>query len=198
MTGPASSHCRSIGDFLEPEMKTEEVSEYFSPDILHVFMDDDEGNKSSIFSKTQGNMPLRTSPSSFPQFQQLPMELRCLIWEAAVPEPTVVPRTWSNRKFRYNLHRKIPAVLQACSEARRLLVTQLERTHPSACPKYQLTQTRGRDDEGVYMDWQADSVWIYRGCELILPPLVRLVPDPCLQTISTRLKSPRMPPWRVW
>lgn len=162
MADPTSPRCRSAGEFLEPESKVE-TSEYFSPDILHVLMGDAGNDTPSIFSKSLSKSSPRGLPSLFPQFQHLPTELRYLIWEAAVPEPTVVPRTWGT--FTYNLQRKVPAVLQACSESRRHLISQPQTSRRFTTPKYQMVQTCGRGDENVYMDWQADSIWIYRGCE---------------------------------
>ncbi|KUI62792.1 hypothetical protein VP1G_09906 [Cytospora mali] len=149
------------GDFPEAEMKAQ-VTECFSPDILHVFRDEQDGSLPSILSSLHG--PASPSPpSSFPQFQSLPPELRCLIWEAALPEPTVVPRTWNNGKFRYILQRTVPPVLQACAESRGLLIAQSGAREASAAPKYQLVQPRGRNDEGVYMNFATESIWIYRG-----------------------------------
>ncbi|ROW06965.1 hypothetical protein VMCG_04204 [Cytospora schulzeri] len=175
MANPAVFPCRRADDFPEAEMKAQ-VTECFSPDILHVFRDEqqDEDNNDnnnppspSVLSRSPcGQATARISPSSFPQFRNLPPELRFLIWEeAALPEPTVVvPRTWNNAKFRYNLQRKVPPVLQACAESRGLLVAQPgPRGGGSAAHKYQLVQTRGRDDEGVYMNFDRESIWIYRG-----------------------------------
>lgn len=142
-----------------------EVTECFSPDILHVFRDEQDSSQPSILSSRPRSPASLSSPSSFPQFQRLPPELRCLIWEAALPEPTVVPRTWNNAKFRYNLQRKVPPVMQACAESRGLLIAPSEETWVSAVPKYQLVQTRGRNDEGVYMDFKTDAIWVYRGCK---------------------------------
>lgn len=174
---------RRFSDFPEPATKTD-VSEYFSPDILRVFMDDRDGDVPPVFFSS--SRPSRaavvhddaaatptgistTPSSSFPQFRFLPPELRWMIWEAALPEPTVVPRTWNNRQFRYILQRKVPSVLQACSEARGLLVAKCQTTLPStSAPRLQLVKPRGRADEGMYMNWRTDSVWIYRGCKSCL------------------------------
>ncbi|ROW08623.1 hypothetical protein VPNG_06240 [Cytospora leucostoma] len=143
-----------------------EATECFSPDILHVFKDAHDSSQLSILSSKSRGPDSLSSPSSFPQFQHLPPELRCLVWEAALPEPTVVPRTWNNGKFRYNLQRKVPPVLQACAESRGLLIAPSEEFWVSAAPKYQLVQTRGRDDEGVYMDFKRDAIWVYRGYDI--------------------------------
>lgn len=145
--------------------KKSETSESFNPDILHVLLGDSgSAHAPSIFSESLGRTSGRRASSSFPQFQQLPAELRHLIWEAAVPDATVVPRTWGT--FRYSLQRKVPAVLQACSESRRHLIDQSrESRRRAAPPKYQLVQGCGDESHGVYVDWRADSVWIYRGCE---------------------------------
>lgn len=168
MTSPSVLPCRRAGDFPEAEVKIQ-VNEYFSPDILHVFRDEQDSSLTSLLS---GNPHALTpspspSPSSFPHFQHLPPELRSLIWEAAVPEPTVVPRTWNNGKFGYNLQRKVPSVLQACAESRELLIARSGVRRGSAAPKYQLVQRRGRDDEGVYMNFATESIWIYRGCKFL-------------------------------
>lgn len=195
MADLVSPRCRNAGDFTEPETKIE-TSEYFNPDILYVLMGDAGNETPSLFSKSLAQTSPRASPSSFPQFQHLPTELRYLIWEAAVPEPTVVPRTWG--KFRYNLQRKVPAVLQACSESRRHLISKSERSPRSMTPKYQLVQTRGREDESVYMDWQADSIWIYRGCEFIAAKLGRTGTDMAPQMTSMRLKSQPMAVSSAW
>lgn len=143
-------------------MKTE-TTEDFSPDILHVFMGDQDSDTQTIFSHHLDSSYSQESPPSFPRFQALPPEIRWIIWEAALPEPAVVPRTWNNSKFRYILQREVPAVLQACSESRRLLIPKTGRPPLSVAPKYELVQAR--TDEGVYMNWRSDSVWIYRGCK---------------------------------
>lgn len=171
MAAPVSPRCRNTDSIHEPEAKVE-TSESFNPDILHVFMHDADGSTPSIFSTPPSKTAPPTVTTSFPQFPYLPTELRYLIWEAAAPEPTVVPRTWE--RFGYNLQRRVPPVLQACSESRRHLIDQSGRSRRSEKPGYQLVQTRGRKDKGVYMDWQADSIWIYRGCESDLPKSLRL------------------------
>ncbi|KAJ0125302.1 hypothetical protein J7T55_006647 [Diaporthe amygdali] len=167
MDNPRGFRCRRGSSLTEPEVK-ESVDEYMSPDILHVFREDRaETPATPLTGKTSSDSVASGSLLSFPQFQRLPVELRYLIWEAAVPEPTVVPRTWNNSKFRYNLQRNVPAVLQACTESRGLLVAQPGTAETvTAAPKYELVQTRGREDEGVYMDFEKDSIWIYRGYDI--------------------------------
>lgn len=165
--------CRRASSISEAEVKAS-VDEYISPDILHIFREDKaEAPASPLSAKTEPSVSFAAAEealSRFPQFQRLPLEVRYLIWEAAVPESTVVPRTWNNSKFRYNLQRGVPAVLQACAESRGLLVAQPGASRAaSAAPKYELVQTRGRGDEGVYMDFDKDSIWVYRGCEFLLP-----------------------------
>lgn len=161
--------CRRASSISEAEIKAS-IDEYISPDILHIFRDDKtEVPASPLTPKTQSSSPSEELLPQFPQFQRLPLEIRYLIWEAAVPESTVVPRTWNNSKFRYNLQRSVPAVLQACAESRGLLVAQSQDGRAaSASPKYELIQTRGREDEGVYMNFDKDSIWVYRGCEYFL------------------------------
>lgn len=168
MASTQASQCRRASSISEADIKAS-TDEYISPDILHIFREDNkaEAPASPLTSKTASSSGPSSSEeellsSRFPQFQRLPVEIRYLIWEAAVPEPTVVPRTWNNAKFRYNLQRSVPAVLQVCAESRGLLVAQ-----PGAArtAKYELVQTRGREDEGVYMDFDKDSIWVYRGCE---------------------------------
>lgn len=161
-TTPQVYQCRRASSISEADIKAS-VDEYISPDILQIFRDD----KTEVPAKTNNSAASDEILSQFPQFQRLPLEIRYLIWEAAVPESTVVPRTWNNSKFRYNLQRNVPAVLQACAESRGLLVAQpgaAART-ASASPKYELVQTKGREDEGVYMNFDKDSIWVYRGCE---------------------------------
>lgn len=166
MAAAVSSRCRDVDGVHEPEIKVE-TSESFNPDILHVFMHDADGSTPSIFSPPATKTCPPTATTSFPQFPYLPTELRYLIWEAAAPESTVVPRTWE--RFGYNLQRKVPPILQACSESRAHLIAESGRSRRSETPRYQLVQTHGRKDKGVYMDWQADSIWIYRGCESVPP-----------------------------
>lgn len=161
-TTPQVYQCRRASSISEADIKAS-VDEYISPGILQIFRDD----KTEVPAKTNNSAPSEEILSQFPQFQRLPLEIRYLIWEAAVPESTVVPRTWNNSKFRYNLQRNVPAVLQACVESRSLLVAQTgaaARTANSS-PKYELVQTKGREDEGVYMNLDKDSIWVYRGCE---------------------------------
>lgn len=172
MASPPVFPCRRAGDPQEAEVKAH-VTECFSPDMLQVFMDEqqDESNSNSPSPSPSPPMVPSCSPSQFPQFRHLPPELRCLVWEAALPEPTVVPRTWDNARFRYTLQRMVPPVLQACSESRGLLVARAGATtgrSPGAAPRYQLVRARGRgggDDEGVYMNFDRESIWIYRGCK---------------------------------
>lgn len=165
MTGIASLRRPSTDDFSEPELKTETVR-YFSPDILHLFTDDQDANTHTpaISPKTRATATPLDAPPAFPQFPRLPAELRYLIWEAAMPEPTITPRTW-NSICGYKLQRKVPAVLQACHESRRLLIASAETMQGTPSLKYQLVQRRGRRDEGVYLNWRTDSIWIYRGCK---------------------------------
>lgn len=160
------SQCRRASTISEADIKAS-VDEYISPDILHIFRED----KPEAPAKINNSAPSDKILSQFPQFQRLPLEIRYLIWEAAVPEPTVVPRTWNNNKFRYNLQGGVPAVLQACAESRGLLVAQPGASRRAgASPKYELVQTRGHKDEGVYMDFEKDSIWVYRGCEFVAVP----------------------------
>lgn len=158
--------CRRPSSISEADIKSID-DEYISPDILHIFREDRvEAPANPLTAKANRSVPPEEILSQFPQFQRLPLEIRYLIWEAAVPESTVVPRTWNNAKFRYNLQRSVPSVLQACAESRGLLVAQPGTARgASIAPKYELVQTRGREDEGVYMNFDKDSIWVYRGCE---------------------------------
>lgn len=172
MANTQATRCQRASSISEPETKPSN-DEYISPDIIHIFREDKAEAPAGPLTKPSPKAkvpPTRSSKDEescrFPQFQRLPPEIRFLIWEAAVPEPTVVPRTWNNAKFRYNLRRGVPAVLQACAESRALLVAQ----EPGAAsggvaPKYELVRMPGREDEGVYMNFERDSIWIYRGCE---------------------------------
>jgi hypothetical protein len=162
---------RPTGNSQWPETETKaNIEEYISPDILLIFREDKaEAPAGPLAQSTEASGPARPEKqeelSRFPQFQRLPPEIRYLIWEAAVPEPTAVPRTWNNAKFRYNLQRGVPAVLQACAESRALLLAQSPAAASGVGPKYQLVRTPGREDEGAYMDFDRDAVWVYRGCE---------------------------------
>lgn len=173
MDSTQAVRCQRASSISESEIKPT-VDEYISPDILHIFREDKAeapAGPLTLFSKPSSPAgPEKEKLSQFSQFQHLPPEIRYLIWEAAVPEPTVVPRTWNNAKFRYNLQRSVPAVLQACAESRALLVTDpsgAARAASDGTPnlKYKVVRTPGRDDEGVYMDFERDSIWVYRGCE---------------------------------
>lgn len=182
MTSTQVSQCRRASSISEAEIKAT-ADEYISPDILHIFGEDKaEAPSNPLTSRASTPAPSSSeeeAPSRFPQFQRLPVEIRYLIWEAAGPEPTVVPRTWNNAKFRYNLQRSVPAVLQACAESRGLLAAQPGAVRaPGAGPKYELVRTRGREDEGVYMDFDRDSIWVYRGCEFH-PDLLSCTCPPC-------------------
>lgn len=171
MDSTQASRCQRASSISESEIKPT-VDEYISPDILHIFREDKAEAPASpltLLSKASSPAsPEKEKLCQFPQFQRLPPEIRYLIWEAAIPEPTVVPRTWNNAKFRYNLQRSVPAVLQACAESRALLVTNpsgAARAASGVALRYELVRTPGREDEGVYMDFDRDSIWVYRGCE---------------------------------
>lgn len=159
MTAPVPHGCHNRKTFPDPEYKVEAPG-YSDPDIMHVLMDDAESGKLPNICPND-NMAAVSAPM-FLQFSYLPAELRRLIWQAAAPEPAVL--SWD---YSYPLRRKVPAVLQACSEARNLLLNTAasERERRSEAPTYRRLQPRGRDDEGVYVDWQVDSLWIYRGCK---------------------------------
>lgn len=168
MANTQATRCQRASSISEPATKPS-VDEYISPDIIHIFREDKAGAPAGPLTPSpRAKAPTRSNEEKscqFPQFQRLPSEIRYLIWESAVPETTVVPRTWNNAKFRYNLRRGVPAVLQACAESRALLVAQQPRpAAASVAPKYELVRIPGREDEGVYMDFDRDSIWIYRGC----------------------------------
>lgn len=163
MTEISSLRRPSTASIQEADLKTE--SRCFNPDILHVFSDEKDAHIRSVLSEDL--LPSHNILSSFPQFSRLPIELRYLIWEAALPEPTIIPRTW-NSICGYNLHRKVPEVLQVCSESRRLLIASAECIQGPQTPKYELVQRRDQRNEGVFLNWWTDSIWIYRGCKLAL------------------------------
>lgn len=165
MPGTPNLRRPSTGEFQEHDSITE-VSEDSSPDILQVFQDDQSATNSAMQLDSLSNKPHQEVGSSFPQFPRLPLELRYLVWEAAIPEPAIVPRSW-NSTFGYTLQRSVPSVLQACSESRRLLIAPARSSHAASSPKYQLVQRHGRNDEGVYLNWRAESMWIYRGCKCV-------------------------------
>lgn len=166
MAGLLSLRRPSTANIQEADLKTESTR-CFNPDILHVFSDDQDTNIRSILSDDL--LPQQNAPSCFPQFSRLPIELRYLIWEAALPEPTIVPRTWDST-CGYNLHRKVPEVLQVCSESRRLLIASAESIQGPQTPKYELVQRRDQRNEGVFLNWWTDSIWIYRGCKFASIP----------------------------
>lgn len=200
MATSSPQRCRRLSDFPEPATKTD-MSKYFSPDILRVFMDDRDSDVQPIFPQnivgTTSNKA--SSPSYFPQFQFLPPEIRWMVWEAALPEPTIVPRTWSNSHFSYILQRKVPSVLQACSEARQLLIEKCQTPSIISAPRLQLVQPRSRVDEGVYMNWRTDSVWIYRGCEFHIRGRTRFVLSLTKTQITlVKPKSPHTRTWKGW
>lgn len=132
---------------------TEVVSQSFNPDILLIFSD----NATPVSHETH-------STSAFPQFKRLPAELRCLIWEYAIPDAALIPRSWNNKRFQYNLQRRVPGVLQACAEARELLAARPDEPETRSS-RYSLVQTHGeKTGTGAYVNWKADSIWIHRGC----------------------------------
>ncbi|KAL1850370.1 hypothetical protein Daus18300_012965 [Diaporthe australafricana] len=177
MASPQVPRCRRTSSLSETEAEAKDSADEYmsldSPDILHI-LDEDKSETSAgpLTAEVSSNSSAASEepPPSFPQFQRLPVELRYLIWEAAVPEPIVVPRTWNNSKFRYNLQRSVPAVLQACAESRGLLLVPqpgaARAAAAAAAPKYELVQMPGREDEGVYMDFERDSIWVYRGYDI--------------------------------
>lgn len=162
MTGPLDLEISSTGKLQEFDRGTE--GEDFIPDILHVFQDEQDLSTTARHSNPSAKMKQQNRPSSFPHFSRLPVELRYLVWEAAVPDPAVIPRTW-NSILGYNLQRKVPSVLHACSEARRLLIAPSKGSSAALSPKYHLVRHHGRSNEGVYVNWRAESIWIYRGCK---------------------------------
>lgn len=163
MTELATLQCFSTVEVQEPE-SIDATSEGFSPDILHVFQDEQNPSTTAMHPNSLTEVAHQNRHSSFPHFARLPVELRYLVWEAAVPDPAVIPRTWHS-VFGYNLQRKVPSVLQVCSEARRLLIAPSKGSYAASSPKYQLVRHHGRSDGGVYLNWRAESMWIYRGCE---------------------------------
>ncbi|PSR77244.1 hypothetical protein BD289DRAFT_486561 [Coniella lustricola] len=162
-----------------------EPTETFTPDILRVFLSNEEekdtttsSNKATntIFdvqknsmTTTKSSSPAASPATSFPLFGKLPREVRYLIWEAAMPGSVVVPRTW-DVVLGYRLRRKVPAVLQACTESRRLLVSRSEeimaRRAASSSPKYQRVRMSAFQDGFVCLNWRADSIWISRGYDI--------------------------------
>ncbi|POS71776.1 hypothetical protein DHEL01_v209830 [Diaporthe helianthi] len=183
MANTQSTRCQRASSVSEPETKPGVDDEHISPDMIHIFREDKaDAPAGPLTPPTSPPPPAKArvvparsdqgqTPWHFPQFKRLPPEIRYLIWEAAVPEPTVVPRTWSNAKFRYKLRRGAPAVLQACAESRALLVAQQPHQPGAAgggvAPRFELVRMPGREDEeGVYMDFDRDSIWIYRGYEI--------------------------------
>lgn len=58
-----------------------------------------------------------TTPT-FPEFPRFPKELRLRIWALALPGPCTIEQVWNYSKVKWEFVRKIPAVLQACSESR--------------------------------------------------------------------------------
>lgn len=176
MTNTQAIRCQRASSIPGPETKPS-VDEYISPDIIHIFREEKvEAPAGPLTPPAKARAPTRSKEEEeeetlcqFPQFQCLPPEIRYLIWEAAVPEPTVVPRTWNNARFSYNLRRGAPAVLQACAESRALLVARQPGPPPAGggvAPKYKVVRMPGRVDEGVYMDLERDSIWIYRGYDI--------------------------------
>lgn len=159
------------------EQQQSEFAETFTPDILHVFLNDEDKDitnskpANSLFSSRRNSMTTtvsKTTPTttSFSLFGKLPREVRYLIWEAAMPESVVVPRTW-DAVLGYRLRRKVPAVLQVCTESRRLLVSRSEELmarRAAASPKYQRVRMSAFQEGFVCLNWRADSIWISRGC----------------------------------
>lgn len=166
MTGPKPvRRCRNVDCTSENKLKAE-TAEYFYPDVLHIFLNEEDSTAASMLSNTPKIMAPHASEASFPKFRELPAEIRYLIWEAAAPEPKIVPRTW-NASFGYRLRREVPAVLHACAESRRLLVARTGMARMSTSPRYQLVRMSGYQDGFIYLDWRADSIWICRGCEFL-------------------------------
>ncbi|TVY89328.1 hypothetical protein LAWI1_G008771 [Lachnellula willkommii] len=58
--------------------------------------------------------------TDFPQFNELPLELRLKIWGHAAPDPTTVVQRMCNKRSlgRFTYRRKPPAILHACQESR--------------------------------------------------------------------------------
>ncbi len=101
---------------------------------------------------------------TFPRFSEFPAEIRLMIWNAALPGTTRVPRDWNETKLHYYLRRRVPAVLQACYESRTALAGVPGDSHPD---KYELVDIRGTlfSINRIYINWLKDEVWIRDGCE---------------------------------
>ena len=94
----------------------------------------------------------------FSLFLSLPRELRLRIWALALPSYSLIRRVWNNDKFSHALQRRVPPVLQACSESRYELIGTF-----SALRFHQLQQ-REHERGYIYVNWKTDEVYIPRGC----------------------------------
>ncbi|KAJ9149498.1 hypothetical protein NKR23_g4353 [Pleurostoma richardsiae] len=144
------------------------LTDPFGDDIVSVFTDDAHTAHAEAARQR-----------TFPQFKDLPAELRLCIWEAALPGPVVVPRIWNNDKGRYGLRRRVPAVLQACRESRYSLTPDPEeQPRDRRVIKHQVVDIYGKTgaQAGVYVNWATDSVWIQRGYNILQAEMAAYLP----------------------
>lgn len=62
-------------------------------------------------------------PARFPHFPRLPLEIQTIIWKEALKTPRIVQLCCDSTKYSTTgeiCHRRIPALLQTCSQSRRL------------------------------------------------------------------------------
>lgn len=103
-------------------------------------------------------------PQQFSNFSKLPAELRLQIWQMALPGSTRVRREWNNSKFRFELRRTPPAVLQACIESRMAFKSTKVPSQGSGSGYELVHITTEPDDPGIFVDWEKDALLIHRGC----------------------------------
>jgi hypothetical protein len=73
-----------------------------------------------MFSPSTSSSYSYEKMSTFPSFRRLPKEIRLRIWFLALPARTI-EEVWDNSNLQYefiSIPKKIPSVLQCCSEPR--------------------------------------------------------------------------------
>ncbi|KUJ13505.1 uncharacterized protein LY89DRAFT_672713 [Mollisia scopiformis] len=133
----------------------------------------------AVIAQQSPSVPPALTLTEFKKFNELPVELRLIIWSMAAPPPATISQHISRVKGRghyWNRAGGIPAVLHACAESRREYLeydTDDETTKVAFegrrrdHPLYKLHfKNRLKASAGCYMSLEIDTYWPARAQEL--------------------------------